>query len=91
MLYVAWLESGMRCPVIGCEPWAALDADQQELRELHLTGTYSVLSGGQLPLKYQAAKSEFLWLSEGSLDTRPPLRKMHMKATWESLRELMGD
>jgi len=24
-LFIAWLEAGLRCPVEGCEPWAALD------------------------------------------------------------------
>jgi hypothetical protein len=30
MLYVAWLESGIQCPVIGCKPWVA--DDRQPLR-----------------------------------------------------------
>ena len=30
-LYVEWLERGMRCPVKGCERWAALDAPQGAL------------------------------------------------------------
>ena len=29
LLYIAWLESGMRCPVAGCEPWAALDSEDR--------------------------------------------------------------
>jgi hypothetical protein len=24
MLYIAWMQAGMRCSVKGCEPWAAL-------------------------------------------------------------------
>ena len=31
MLYVAWMQAGMRCPVKGCEPWAALDAPPKAL------------------------------------------------------------
>ena len=29
MLYLSWIECGMRCPVVGCEPWAALDASDK--------------------------------------------------------------
>ena len=29
MLYIAWIESRMRCPVVGCESWAALDAEDK--------------------------------------------------------------
>jgi len=31
MLYIAWMQAGMRCPVKGCEPWAALDAPPKAL------------------------------------------------------------
>jgi hypothetical protein len=29
LLYLAWLQAGMHCPVQGCEPWAALDAPKE--------------------------------------------------------------
>ena len=29
-LLVAWLECGLRCPVLGCEPWAALDPGNKD-------------------------------------------------------------
>ena len=31
MLYIAYLQAGMRCPVRGCEPWAAVDAPSKAL------------------------------------------------------------
>jgi len=31
MLFIAWLQAGMRCPVKGCEPWAAVDAPHKAL------------------------------------------------------------
>ncbi len=31
MLYIAWLQAGMRCSVKGCEPWAAVDAPHKAL------------------------------------------------------------
>jgi hypothetical protein len=46
---VAWLEAGMRCPVQGCEPWAALDAPQGSLPQPQ---ALFVCGGSCLQLEY---------------------------------------
>ena len=65
-------------------------ADQEELREFRRTGTYVVPSGGRLHLEHHASRSEVLWSSDGSLDNCRPLSKTHMRASWESLCDLMN-